>query len=511
MNEHSRRRASRRPLSRTAAALACALIAWLAWPTAAALAETTVTFADSGLESAVRAALVQPTGDLTEADVSSITTLVASGKEVRDLEGLQHAVGLISLDLSNNRIVDLAPLSGLTSLADLDLSSNEIATITALSGLHPAKANLSLNRLDLGSDLVAAAIIDGWLGEGASVTYVPQGQATECVLSTASRTVGYAERTTIVGTLRGLDASASVGGEGVWLESSSDGATFGRVGECTITAEGAFAFTVAPHTTSYYRVVFAGEGCRLCASASTSVVLTPLVFLSIPSAPSLARRSQRFVSYAYLKDRHAVGTRPVKLECYRYEKQRGGGHAWVLRATVWATASNYSSYTRVRASVVLRYTGDWRIRARHPSDSLNATTYSGWRRLHVEDPRIDKAIRWAKRHMGSHSWDHYCLRFANECYKHAGGKVRSIYPDAKTAGKALRASRHRSAKAPRGAYVFYHSWHGSTDLGHVGISLGNGTMISDNGDEGVVVRPMKTSRYIGWAAPPVSPKMTDWD
>jgi hypothetical protein len=36
-------------------------------------------------------------------------------------------------------------------------------------------------------------------------------------------------------------------------------------------------------------------------------------------------------------------------------------------------------------------------------------------------------------------------------------------------------------------------------------------MISDNGDEGVVVRPIKTSRYIGWAAPPVSPRMTDWD
>jgi hypothetical protein len=498
-------------LSRTVAALAFLLIAWPAWPTASALAETTVTFADSGLESAVRAALVQPTGDLTEADVSSITTLVASAQGVRDLEGLQHAVGLTSLDLSNNRIADIAPLSGLTSLLDLDLSSNEIATITALSGLHPAKANLSLNRLDLESDSVAVAIIDGWLGEGASVAYLPQGQATKCVLSTASQTVGYAARTTISGTLRGLDASVSVGGEGVWLESSSDGATFGRVAECATTAEGAFAFTVAPHTTTYYRVVFAGEGCRLAPSNSAAIALAPFVFLSTPSAPSLARRSKRFVSYAYLKDRHAAGTRPVKLECYRYEKKRGGGRAWRLRATVWAKASNYSNYTWVRASVTLRYTGDWRIRAQHPGDPLNTATYSGWRRLHVEDPRIDKAIRWAKRHMGSHSWDHYCLRFANECYKHAGGKVRNIYPDAKTAAKALRASRHRSAKAPRGAYVFYHSWHGSTDLGHVGISLGNGTMISDNGDEGVVVRPIKTSRYIGWAAPPVSPRMTDWD
>jgi hypothetical protein len=510
MSGHNGRRGTRRPLCPTVAAVACALIAWLAWPTAA-LAETTVTFADYGLESAVRVALAQPTGDLDEADVSRVTTLVASGKGICDLEGLQHAVGLTSLDLSNNRIVDLAPLSGLTSLGDLNLGNNAIATITALSGLRPANANLSLNRLDLGSNPAALAIIDGWLGEGASVTYMPQGQPTECALSTATQTVGYAAKTIIAGTLRGIEASAAVDGEGVWLESSSDGATFDRVCESAITAGGAFLFTVAPHTTTYYRVVFVGEGCRLAPSNSAAVALAPFVLLSTPSAPSLARRSKRFISYAYLKDRHAAGTRPVKLECYRYEKKRGGGRAWVLRATVWATASNYSNYTRVRASVALRYTGDWRIRARHPGDQLNATTYSGWRRLHVEDPRIDKAIRWAMRHRCSHSWDHYCLRFANECYKHAGGKVRSIYPDAKTAAKALRASRRRSAKAPRGAYVFYHSWHGSTDLGHVGISLGNGTMISDNGDQGVVVRPIKTSRYIGWAAPPVSPRITDWD
>ena len=54
--------------------------------------------------------------------------------------------------------------------------------------------------------------------------------------------------------------------------------------------------------------------------------------------------------------------------------------------------------------------------------------------------------------------------------------------------------------------------HGATDLGHVGISLGNGTMISDNGSGGVCIKPIIYGlRYIGWAAPPISPRITDWD
>jgi len=69
----------------------------------------------------------------------------------------------------------------------------------------------------------------------------------------------------------------------------------------------------------------------------------------------------------------------------------------------------------------------------------------------------------------------------------------------------------RRCNPPRGAYVFYDSWHGSADLGHVGISLGNGTMIHDYGCAGVRITPIGISlHYIGWAAPPLSPGITDW-
>ena len=49
--------------------------------------------------------------------------------------GLEHAVGLTRLTLSNNAIVDVSPLSGLTGLTDLDLRNNLITDVLPLASL----------------------------------------------------------------------------------------------------------------------------------------------------------------------------------------------------------------------------------------------------------------------------------------------------------------------------------------------------------------------------------------
>ena len=54
-----------------------------------------------------------------------------------------------------------------------------ITTITVFGALSPAPAELGHNWLDVSADS-AAAVIDGWLGNGASVTYLPQGRTTVC-------------------------------------------------------------------------------------------------------------------------------------------------------------------------------------------------------------------------------------------------------------------------------------------------------------------------------------------
>ena len=103
------------------------------------------------------------------------------------------------------------------------------------------------------------------------------------------------------------------------------------------------------------------------------------------------------------------------------------------------------------------------------------------------------------------------MRFVNDAYERGARAIAVRYRTAKQAATALHASAHRGSNPPRGAYVFYDSWHGSADLGHVGISLGNGTMIHAYGCAGVRITPIRISlHYIGWAAPPLSPGITDW-
>lgn len=67
---------------------------------------------------------------------------------ITSLEGMQYAVNLKSLDLSENSIADLSPLSGLTNLTYLELDRNFISDLTPLAGLT------SLEHLNLYNNLI---------------------------------------------------------------------------------------------------------------------------------------------------------------------------------------------------------------------------------------------------------------------------------------------------------------------------------------------------------------------
>ncbi len=81
--------------------------------------------------------------------------------------------------------------------------------------------------------------------------------------------------------------------------------------------------------------------------------------------------------YGFLKPRH-YGY-PVRVQAYRYERQRNGKYLWKLRYTFSAKASNYSSYTKYTAKVKLAYAGKWKFRAYH-ADAGHAPTYSAYSR-----------------------------------------------------------------------------------------------------------------------------------
>ena len=95
----------------------------------------TVTFADANLEAAVRAALVKPSGDITDADMLTLTTLDASSRTIVQLGGLGYATNLDYLSLWNNQITSITPLAGLTKLRVLDLGANQVTDITPVANL----------------------------------------------------------------------------------------------------------------------------------------------------------------------------------------------------------------------------------------------------------------------------------------------------------------------------------------------------------------------------------------
>jgi len=116
-----------------------------------------VNILDPALNAAIRTALGKPTGDITVADMESLTELDVEGglnaPLIGSLEGLQTARNLTRLDLSGGdydghpyRTLgthDFSPLASLSGLAELDLSRNQLTDVTLLAGLT------SLTTLDL--------------------------------------------------------------------------------------------------------------------------------------------------------------------------------------------------------------------------------------------------------------------------------------------------------------------------------------------------------------------------
>jgi len=232
-----------------------------------------------------------------------------------------------------------------------------------------------------------------------------------------------------------------------------------------------------------------------------------------PSAPT---QGKRVTFTARLTPSGAVLSGASKVLLYHFEtktvtkkikgkKKKVKVKYWRLRRTL---AMRRDSSGGLAATGKLPYAGKWEARVAYAGSADYSPCSSIAKTFVVKDRRIEAAIRWARARLGGHAWDHYCLRFVSDCYARGAGASVRRYETARQAARALGAAAHRRTNAPRGAYVFYDS----TPLGHVGISLGNGTMINDYGGAGVCIMRIKSAgHYVGWAAPPVSPAITDWN
>ena len=119
-----------------------------------------VNIPDDVLRQGIRNALSKPKGDITCADMASLTELNIQGEGgddggeipdqfIENLEGLQYAVNLTSLELNGHlTLKDISQLSSLTNLVNLDLRFNNISDISSLGTLVNLKTlDLANNRL----------------------------------------------------------------------------------------------------------------------------------------------------------------------------------------------------------------------------------------------------------------------------------------------------------------------------------------------------------------------------
>ena len=104
---------------------------------------------------------------------------------------------------------------------------------------------------------------------------------------------------------------------------------------------------------------------------------------------------------------------------------------------------------------------------------------------------VNGAISWGSSQMGSTAYNGYCQKFVNHCFMN-GGWEGVPFASAKLCGDALITNTSVS-NVPRGAVVFFDST--DHNYGHIGISLGDGTMLHA-GHKGVEVTKFTDAAYL---------------
>ena len=94
-----------------------------------------VTFPDSALENAVRAALQEPTAPITLGDLEGMTEFEAAEWGITDLTGLENMRSLQRLVLTSNSIDSIPQVAGITTLQEIVLDYNDVDDLGPLQNL----------------------------------------------------------------------------------------------------------------------------------------------------------------------------------------------------------------------------------------------------------------------------------------------------------------------------------------------------------------------------------------
>lgn len=153
-----------------------------------------VTFKDEGLEAAIADKLGVNVGEITIGDMTRLDTFTYNYGQLTDITGLETAINLRTLDLSNNSISDITALANLSNLTSLNLSKNKIIDISPLSVLFnqgnldtlniinqtiyapevnvSSKENVTFNVVDIDGNKVPVSLGRPYFGNAANLSGV---------------------------------------------------------------------------------------------------------------------------------------------------------------------------------------------------------------------------------------------------------------------------------------------------------------------------------------------------
>ena len=111
--------------------------------------EASISIQDVNLENVIRKMIDKPEGKIYAIDVKAITVLVATGKNIKDISGIENLVNLNRINLEKNSISNIEPLKQLNNLEEVCLDNNEIKDINALENITSIESlSLSSNRIE---------------------------------------------------------------------------------------------------------------------------------------------------------------------------------------------------------------------------------------------------------------------------------------------------------------------------------------------------------------------------
>lgn len=141
-----------------------------------------VEFLDNNLEKVVQEALnLSPDDPITIYKIESLTTLNAEQKEIKNIQGLQYAERLTTLNLNGNSILDFSPLKGIKSLSSLK-AENQVYIPETLAGLNgelnatiPLLKGMNGEKIEVASNISDGGIFDS-ITKKIAWTNIPEGE-----------------------------------------------------------------------------------------------------------------------------------------------------------------------------------------------------------------------------------------------------------------------------------------------------------------------------------------------